>query len=235
MTIWFILLAVAAYLLGSVPAANLAAKWSRGIDLRNFGTGNVGGSNLVKATSFKVAVPVFIYDFLKGAGPVWLAQAIGLEPYAQIIVGICAVIGHNWPIFQNFQGGRGILTSEAVILAISPLLGIIILVTAYAFAPFKMLSLGVFIAFMSLPLWSWLAADWLGIEDRTAITLGFLVLVAIGFLRRLSVPRAPLSQSVPTTNLIINRLLLDRDIRDRKAWINQRPAPGQNEGTEEAA
>ena len=165
----------------------------------------------------------------------WLAQAIGLEPYAQIIVGICAVGGHNWPGFQNFQGGRGILTSEAVIFAISPLLGIIILVTAYAFGPFKLLPLGVFFAFVSLPFWSWLAADWLGIEDSTAITIGFLMLIAIGFIRRMLVPRTPLSQSVHRVSLFINRLLLDRDIRDRKAWINQRRTSRPDEGAEETA
>jgi len=137
MTLEFVMLAIAAYLLGSVPAAYLAARWSRGIDLRQFGTGNVGGSNLIKATSIRIAIPVFIYDFLKGAAPVWLAQAIGLTAYAQLAVGICAVIGHNWPVFLRFQGGRGILTSEAVIFAVSPLLGVITLVTAYAFAPFR--------------------------------------------------------------------------------------------------
>ena len=233
MTLEFILMAIFAYLLGSVPAAYLAAKWSRDIDLRKFGTGNVGGSNLIKATSVKVAIPVFIYDFLKGAAPVLLAPAIGLEPYAQIAVGLCAVIGHNWPVFLGFQGGRGILTSEAVIFAISPLLGLIILITAYAFAPFKQVSLGVFFALLSLPLWSWFAAGWLDIEERLPITLGFAVLSAIAFVRRLWVPRTPLSQSVNPARLFINRLLLDRDIKDRKAWINQRRAPRpENERTE---
>ena len=233
MTPEFVLLTIIAYLLGSVPAAYLAAKWSRGIDLRRFGTGNVGGSNLIKATSFKLAIPVFVYDFLKGAGPVWLAQAISLSPYSQITVGICAIIGHNWPVFLRFQGGRGILTSEAVIFAISPILGLITLVIAYALAPFKQLSLGVFIALLVLPVWSWLAAGWLGIEERLPITLGFVILAAIAFLRRLWVPRTALSRSVGGLELFTNRLLLDRDIRDRKAWINQRRTSGQESETAE--
>jgi glycerol-3-phosphate acyltransferase PlsY len=228
MTAEAILVTIAAYLLGSVPAAYLVAKWSRGIDLRQFGSGNIGGSNLIKAASVKLAIPVFIYDFLKGAVPVWIAQLLGLSPAIQITAGIFAIIGHNWPVFLRFQGGRGIFTSLAVITAISPLLGFIILVIAYSLAPFKQLSVGVFLALTSLPFLSWFASEPLGIEERLPITVGFIILTGIGFIRRLWVPRTPLSQSVHPLRLFINRLFLDRDITNRKAWISQTRAPRQD-------
>jgi len=101
----FIALLLGAYLLGSVPGAYLAARWSRGIDIRRFGSGNVGMSNLWRAAPAWVSVPVILLDGLKGAGPIWLAQALGLSLWAQAAVGLAAVAGNNWPLFLGFNGG----------------------------------------------------------------------------------------------------------------------------------
>ena len=230
MTIEFLLLIIAAYLLGSVPAAYLIAKWSRGIDLRKYGSGNVGGSNLIKATSVKLAVPAIVYDLIKGALPVWVAQLLGMGPAEQMAAGIFAVIGHNWPVFLSFQGGRGMLTSLAVVFMMSPILGLILLVMAYSLAPFKQMALSVLIALASMPLFSWFLNQPLNIEERLPVTVGFAVLLLIAVVRRLAVPRSALSESVPLMRLSINRLLFDRDIADRKAWINRRPLEDKGSG-----
>ena len=230
MTIELLLLIIAAYLLGSVPAAYLIAKWSRGIDLRKYGSGNVGGSNLIKATSVKLAVPAIVYDFIKGALPIWVAQLLGMGAAEQIAVGIFAVIGHNWPVFLSFKGGRGMLTSLAVVFMMSPILGLILLVMAYSLAPFKQMALSVLIALASMPLFGWFLNQPLNIEERLPVTVGFAVLLLIAVVRRLAVPRSALSESVPPMRLFINRLLFDRDIADRKAWINQRPLEDKSSG-----
>ena len=224
MTIELILLIPAAYLLGSVPAAYLAAKWSRGIDIRKFGSGSVGASNILRTTSKWLVIPVTIFDFGKGMLAIWLAQLLGLGAAEQITVGIFAIIGHNWPIFLRFKGGRGMLTSLGVITMLSPKLGLIILVISYSLAPFKQLAVGVFIALASLPLFSWFLSQPLDIEERLTITMGFLALALLGFIRRLLTPRTELSKSVHPTQLFINRLLFDRDIRNREAWISRRPS-----------
>ena len=91
MTVEFVLLIIAAYLLGSVPAAYLAAKWSRGIDIRKVGTGKVGAANILKVTSKRLAIPVTIFDIGKGALAVWLAQLLGLGAAGQITAGICDI------------------------------------------------------------------------------------------------------------------------------------------------
>jgi len=223
MAVEFGLLILGAYLLGSVPAAYLVAKWSRGIDIRQYGSGNVGASNLLRLTSKWLAIPVTIFDIGKGALAIWVAQLLGLGVAEQIVVGLAAILGHNWPIFLRFQGGRGIFTSLGVILILSPIIGLIILVLAYSFAPFRKLSLGVLIALVSLPILSWFLSQTLGIEERLTITLGFLAILVIAVLKRLTAPRTSVTASVSTGQLLLNRLLLDRDIRDREAWIRRTP------------
>jgi len=217
----FILLAIGAYLLGSVPAAYLAVRWSRGTDIRQVGSGNVGAANVLRAGPKWLVAPVTIFDIGKGALTVWVAQQLGLGATQQVTVGILTIIGHNWPVFLRFRGGRGVFASAGVITMLSPWLGLIVLVLAYSFAPLKQLSLGVLIAYISLPFFSWFLSGPLGIEERLPITLGMIAIPTIGIFKRLIAPRTPLSESVPLGGLIINRLFLDRDIRDRKAWVSQ--------------
>lgn len=217
----FILLALAAYLLGSVPTAYLITKWRRGIDIRQYGSGNVGASNVLAVVSKRWSIPVTIFDIGKGALTVGGAQLMGLGAAEQVTVGMFAVIGHNWPIFLRFQGGRGIFTTLGVITMLSWKLGLIVLVMSYALAPFGQLSLGVFSALVSLPIFGWFLSQPLDIEARLPITLGLAVLALLGLTKRLLAPRTTLSESVPPLKLFLNRLLFDRDISDRKAWISQ--------------
>lgn len=217
----FILLGLFAYLLGSVPAAYIAARLSKGIDLRKTGSGNVGASNVARMTSKKLAAPVFLFDIGKGYVVVWLAGLVGMEMFYQIIIGLLAVIGHNWPVFLGFKGGRGIATSLGVVLAVSPWLGLIMVVLSYGLSPFKQLSLGVLIALTSLPLLALFAAPLLGIDDKYGAFWGFVILFALVIFRRLSPPRSEISRDTPAGELFINRLLFDRDIRDRETWVNR--------------
>jgi glycerol-3-phosphate acyltransferase PlsY len=221
MIIEFVLLLLSAYLLGSVPAAYLAVKWSQGIDIRKHGTGKVGASNVLSTAPKWLAIPVALFDIGKGALAVWTAQLLGLGAIEQVLVGVVTVIGHNWPIFLRFKGGRGIFTTLGVITVLSPWLGLIILIIGYILGPIRQIALGVFLALVSLPFFSWFLSQPLGIEDRLAITMGFVVLSLIALIRRLVVPRTTLSKSVSSGELFINRLLFDRDIRDRRAWINR--------------
>ncbi len=226
----FALLLVGAYLLGSVPAAYLAARWSRGIDIRKYGTGKVGAANILSAASKWLAIPVAIFDIGKGALTVWVAQLLGLGAAQQITVGIFTIIGHNWSVFLRFQGGRGVFTSLGVITMLSPKLGLIILVMSYALAPFRQVALGVTLALVSLPFFSWFLSQPLDINERLPITLGFMALALIVLLKRLIAPRTSLSESVPLLQLFINRLLFDRDIRDRQTWIYQAPLEQEKQG-----
>lgn len=237
MAIGFILLALAAYLLGSIPTAYLITRWRRGIDIRQYGSGNVGASNVSAVVSKRWSIPVTVFDIGKGALTVGVARLLGLGAAEQVTVGIIAVIGHNWPVFLRFQGGRGIFTTLGVITMLSWKLGLIVLVVSYALAPLRQLSLGVFLALASLPIFSWFLSQPLDIEARLPITLGLAVLALVGLSKRILAPRTALTESVPPVKLFFNRLFFDRDIRDRKAWISRTPPeissmeqpPGQEE------
>ncbi len=230
MAIEFGLLILGAYLLGSVPAAYLAGKWSRGIDIRQCGDGNVGTTNLMRLTSKRIAIPVFIFDLGKGALMVWIAQRLGLDTTQQIVIGVAAVIGHNWPVFLRFNGGKGIFTSLGVISILVPWLGLIILVIAYGLAPFHQLAVGVLLAVIFAPTAAWFLSQPLGVTERVPLTLGFLAIFLIVVIRRLTAPRTIFTASVTSRQLLVNRLLFDRDIRDRKAWINQRASQEGKQG-----
>jgi len=220
----FTSLVIGAYILGSVPAAYLIAKWSRGIDIRQYGSGNVGASNVLAVVSKRWSVPVTVFDLVKGMIVVFVAKLIGLEAYQQVAVGIAAIAGHNWPIFLRFSGGRGALTTIGVVVALTPWLGLTLTAVAFLFSPFRQLALGTLVAIAALPLCSWLLSQPFCIEERHQLTFGFLIIFLIAVFRRLSAPRSPFTASLPTGELMVNRLLFDRDIRDRKAWISQTPS-----------
>ena len=141
----------------------------------------------------------------------------------QAAVGIAAILGHNWPVFLRFQGGRGIFTTLGVIVMLSPWMGLLALVFPYLFfAPFRQVSLGVTLTLIILPILSWFANQPLSIKEPLPTTLGLVIILLILVFRRLSAPRSPISASVPVSELMLNRFLFDRDIRDRKTWISQK-------------
>jgi glycerol-3-phosphate acyltransferase PlsY len=104
---------------------------------------------------------------------------------------------------------------------LAPWVGLIALVLSYAFAPFHQLSLGVTIALVLLPIISAFASQPLGITEPAPVIVGFFAILLIAMFRRLTAAKTALSASVSRGELILNRLLFDRDIRDRKAWISQ--------------
>ena len=118
-------LVAAAYLLGSVPFGLLLARQVKGVDLRRFGSGNIGTSNAARAMGRGWGFLVFLLDFLKGLGPVMVAKSIlphDSEELAllMVVVGTAAVLGHCYSVFLRFQGGKGVATGCGVIVAIDP-------------------------------------------------------------------------------------------------------------------
>ncbi|MBI4296633.1 MAG: glycerol-3-phosphate acyltransferase [Chloroflexi bacterium] len=223
----FILLIAGAYILGAVPASQVAAKLYKGIDLKKFGTGNIGVSNLARATSTWVAVPVIIFDFGKGMAPVYLAKQLGMGPYQQVVMGLASIVGHNWPIFLNFSGGRGVLTSLGVGLVLEPRLAAIATAIALAFVLFRETALGVLVATAALPVISLILSSPLTVDAKIAVTLGFLFIFLLIVFRRLTAPLSPLATTtkIKRRELLLNRFLFDRDIRSRSTWVKSSSPP----------
>ncbi|NLW39747.1 MAG: glycerol-3-phosphate 1-O-acyltransferase PlsY [Tissierellia bacterium] len=112
-----LLTALASYLIGSFSSAYVLGKVFLKKDIRNYGSGNAGTTNAVRVFGKKIGAITFILDMLKGVLAVYIGgRLLGYE--GKIIAGIFAVIGHNWPIFFKFKGGRGIATSFGVLISL---------------------------------------------------------------------------------------------------------------------
>lgn len=117
------LLLAAAYLLGAFPSSYVIAKATRGIDLRQHGSGNLGATNAFRVLGWKAATPVFILDIFKGWLPTFLFPRIDDHPAWEwaLAYGAAAIIGHVFSIYVRFKGGKGVATGTGVFLALAPM------------------------------------------------------------------------------------------------------------------
>jgi glycerol-3-phosphate acyltransferase PlsY len=117
----FLLCALTGYGLGSVPVGLIVGRVARGIDIREYGSGKTGFTNVLRTVGTRWGIVALLGDLAKGALPVVLARLIADDPYVQTVAGLAAAIGHDWPLFAGFQGGRGVSTSFGAALAMSPI------------------------------------------------------------------------------------------------------------------
>lgn len=111
---------VIGYFLGSISFSYLLGKWLKKIDIRNYGSGNAGATNTLRVLGKGPAITVLILDILKGMIAVLISKLIGGEGWVPFVAGLSATIGHNWPIFFNFRGGKGVATTIGVLLVLIP-------------------------------------------------------------------------------------------------------------------
>lgn len=140
------------YLLGSFASSYFLGKIFRNTDVRNHGSGNAGATNALRVFGVKLAAATFALDILKGVIAVIIGSHL-LGKDGAMLGGVCAVIGHNWPIFLGFKGGKGVATTVAVILGVEPLVGIIaILIGLIIIFKTKYVSLGSVCGMALLPI-----------------------------------------------------------------------------------
>jgi len=126
----YVIFAIIAYVIGSIPFGLIVGKLGYKIDIREHGSGNLGGTNTFRVLGVKAGLIVTIGDILKGTFASLLPWLLGLDINI-LIVGIFAVIGHMYPIFARFKGGKAVATSGGVILAVEPILFVIMLATFF--------------------------------------------------------------------------------------------------------
>ena len=150
------LLVIFSYLLGSVPSGLIIGKLS-GLDVRKAGSGNIGATNVARLLGKKVGLLTLVADTGKGFVPIWLAQQIGSSDPITALVGIAAFLGHLYPIFLKFKGGKGVATGFGVFLGLAPLATTILLVlfAAVAFTT-RIVSLSSMVSAVAAPLVLWL-------------------------------------------------------------------------------
>ncbi|WP_027963294.1 glycerol-3-phosphate 1-O-acyltransferase PlsY [Halalkalibacillus halophilus] len=137
----FVLFAIIAYIFGSMPSALIIGKLFYKIDIREHGSGNLGATNTFRTLGVKAGLVVTVMDILKGtlASLLVILFATDINP---LIIGAFAVVGHTYPIFAKFKGGKAVATSGGVLLAVSPILFFISLAGFFLFLKlFKYVSL----------------------------------------------------------------------------------------------
>lgn len=126
------LILAVSYLLGAIPFGLLVGRLARNVDIRQFGSGNVGAANALRTLGWKASAIVLVLDIAKAVAAVLIARVGVGSPVLEAACGVLAVCGHNWPAYLRFQGGKGVSSSLGVMLVISPPLAIIGLVMGLA-------------------------------------------------------------------------------------------------------
>ena len=120
---------VAAYGVGSIPSGFLVARRAGVEDIRQHGSGNIGATNILRTLGWRAALPVLLFDALKGAIGVLLLRLVGGGPEWQALGGVAAMAGHIWPFTLGFHGGRGVATGIGVLAALDPLAALVATLT----------------------------------------------------------------------------------------------------------
>jgi len=185
---------ILSYLIGSIPTSIIISKAAKGIDIREHGSGNAGGTNVMRVLGWKHGVLVILLDALKGVLAVIVVARLhyGSMPFenatpfddftlVQIIAGISAVIGHIWTVFAGFKGGKGIATALGMLLMIVTIdmliaIGVFILVVTFS----RYVSLGSLAAAVAVPLTLIVRENIFNVDIPNYNTLlPFLILVSL--------------------------------------------------------
>lgn len=178
--VWLVI--VVAYLLGAIPFGLILARWVKGVDLRTIGSGNIGTTNATRAMGRRWGFVVFALDFLKGFLPVLLVlwfsglDADNDREYLQVLVGTASVLGHCYPIYLGFKGGKGVATGCGAIVAIDWRIfvagGLVWLLVRFATGYSGLASILMGITFP-------IAAACLGWNDHRSFVVGALLLMLL--------------------------------------------------------
>lgn len=212
-----LLLVILAHLLGSIPTAYLAAQWMKGIDIRRYGSGTVSGSMVYEHVRHWAVVPVGIFDVAKAALPTYLGLRLDYGVWGSIAVGVAAMIGHNWPIYLGFTGGRGLSSFLGILLVLFPWGDawlLFFMAVGFVLGDSAPLALA---GIASMPMLIWL------LDGSNSLYWLIGIMLILTLIKRLEANRRPFpSQGEERRRVIWLRLLYDRDIRDHRLWIQRR-------------
>lgn len=156
MIVYGIIAVVLGYLLGSIPSAYIAGRLGKGVDIRQVGGGNMGALNVMREIGRLAGVAVLIADIGKGLAAALIAGWMGLSLIWIFMAGFAAVVGHNWPIFLGFKGGKGAATTIGVLLALVPkefAISLVSVVIVLVVTSNPRLSIAVGLAFLPMIIW----------------------------------------------------------------------------------
>jgi glycerol-3-phosphate acyltransferase PlsY len=215
------LLIVGAYLIGSIPTGYLVSRYVAGIDIRDYGSGNVGASNVIAHVGKWQGILQGSFDCLiKGLLPVLVARLIGLDLWVQGVAGFVAVTGHNWSPFLRFTGGRGVSVAVGAALGLGMFWEILILGIA-VFTVGRLLTrdtgFWTFAALLVLPIAG------LAFRRESEIILTIVLICLMMYLKRLTANWERPPPEYPLRTVLMYRLVWDRDVPKRAEWTERRP------------
>ncbi|MEN7972407.1 MAG: glycerol-3-phosphate 1-O-acyltransferase PlsY [Verrucomicrobiota bacterium] len=181
-----IVLAIVSYLFGAVPFGLLVAR-SRGVDIRSKGSGNIGATNVFRVIGKGWGIFTFVLDALKGFIPAFFFPVVGnLAGDWGVLFGMVAIIGHSFPVYLKFKGGKGVATSAGMLLGVAPLaVGIGFLCWVLCMVISRYVSLSSIIAAVAVAIVVWIQGD-KGLVVNIALTL---LAVLVVWLHRANIKR----------------------------------------------
>ncbi len=148
---------IVGYLLGSIPSAYIMTRLRKGIDIRDFGAGNMGAANVLRHVGLWEGIVVGFTDIAKGTAAILIAQALNVSQLWLLGAGFSALLGHNFPIFVGFRGGKGSATIAGIFLILAPKeIGIVFGIMAVLFFITRNFAFAISAGFVFLPLFIWL-------------------------------------------------------------------------------
>ncbi len=188
----FIVVILLGYLIGSIPFGVIAGRLARGIDVRDYGSGSMGMTNVIRTVGAKAGALVFLADAAKGAAAValaWLLFASDMVAWGQMAGGAAAVIGHIWPVYVKFRGGRGVTTGFGALLVMSWPVGLISFAVFLAVVGlFRYMSLGSMLAGLAMLL-AMIPFVVFDLKPFAYLVFGFVVVPLILFRHRGNIQR----------------------------------------------
>ena len=153
MILLYLLLIIASYFIGAIPTGVVLARAFSGKDIRHEGSGNIGATNVTRVLGKKLGALTLVGDLLKGFLPVWVGSYLVSSLNVVCLMGFAAFLGHLFPVYLKFKGGKGVATALGVFLYLSPIVILVeIIVFVFVVGIWKYVSLGSLIAAASMPL-----------------------------------------------------------------------------------
>ena len=217
------LVILAAYLWGAIPSAYLAARYLKGIDIREYGSGNVGASNLTEQLGKWTGFWSGVFDSVgKGTIPVVVASLMDHSLSVQAVVGLAAIAGHNWSPYIRFTGGRGVSTAIGVMLGFlmwGELLTGAIVTGLIGRVLLRDIAFWTLVTILALPVLAYLFEQPVELIYMSA-AIGVLLI-----LKRLTANWEKPPEEYSLRRVLVRRLLWDRDVPGREPWTTRNPPP----------
>jgi glycerol-3-phosphate acyltransferase PlsY len=190
----------------------------RGVDIRDYGSGNVGASNVWQSVSRTLVVPVGVAQIAQGLAGVLIARALGYGDGAQVAAGLAAVVAHNWNPWLGFKGGRGVGLALGIMLVLSVPVLIAFTLIAVTGVPLRRVPEMMLAAIVAMPLTALVAGE------PAALVAGLAALAVLLIAKRVAANGPPQAQ-YERPGVWLTRLVYDRDTHDREAWVHRNLPP----------